>query len=367
MSDKLRIALIGCGNIARAHWRGIRYHAPRLEVAAVVDEDLLRAQAFAERTGATPFGSLAEALAAGGFEAVDIMLPHDLHEAAATAAFAAGKHVVLEKPMAPDLPSCERILDAARRAGTVFMVAEQAQYWPDIIEARRLIDAGRIGTVLGARACFYDPLPDMPAGAKPWRFELARAGGGIAIDGCAHWIRPLRMLLGEVEETIAVTRRHIDGMEGESLVQALLRFRSPQRGSARGYPSQEKSPQRGSARGYPSHGSGVVASFDSLLHAGPVAATEDFRVTGTAGELVIEHGPEGRLLLVDADHPQGEKLMDAFPGKVDSYGVELHDFSLAVLDGRPLAATPEFSLGELRTALAMYRSASSGRWEKVWD
>lgn len=337
MSDKLRIALVGCGNIARAHWRGIRYHAPRLEVAAVVDEDLARAQAFAERTGAKAYGSLAEALAAGGFEAVDIMLPHDLHEDAATAAFAAGKHVVLEKPMAPDLASCERILDAARQAGTVFMIAEQAQYWPDIAEARRLIDAGRIGTVLGARACFYDPLPDMPAGAKPWRFELARSGGGIAIDGCAHWIRPLRMLLGEVEETIAVTRRHIDGMEGESWVQALLRFRT-----------------------------GIVASFDSLLHAGPVAATEDFRVTGTAGELVIEHGRDGRLLLVNDEHPSGEKLMAAFPGKVDSYGLELHDFSLAVLEGRPLAATPEFSLGELRTALAMYRSTASGRWEKVW-
>ena len=338
MANKLRIALVGCGNIARAHWRGIRYHAPRLEVAAVVDEDLERAQAFAERTGAKAYGSLAEGLAADGFEAVDIMLPHDLHEPAASAAFAAGKHVVLEKPMAPDLASCERILGAARQAGTVFMIAEQAQYWPDIAEARRLIDAGRIGTVLGARACFYDPLPDMPAGAKPWRFELARSGGGIAIDGCAHWIRPLRMLLGEVEETIAVTRRHIDGMEGESWVQALLRFET-----------------------------GVVASFDSLLHAGPVAATEDFRITGTAGELVIEHGREGRLLLVDADHPQGEKLMDAFPGKVDSYGLELHDFSLAVLEGRPLAATPEFSLGELRTALAMYRSTASGRWEKVWD
>ena len=338
MANKLRIALVGCGNIARAHWRGIRYHAPRLEVAAVVDEDLPRAQAFAERTGAMAYGSLTEALAAGGFDAVDIMLPHDLHEAAATAAFAAGKHVVLEKPMAPDLASCERILKAARQAGTVFMIAEQAQYWPDVAQARRLIDAGRIGTVLGARACFYDPLPLNPAGPKPWRFELARAGGGIAIDGGAHWIRPLRMLLGEVDETVAATGRHIDGMEGESWVQALLRFES-----------------------------GVVASFNALLHAGPVAATEDFRITGTAGEMVIEHGREGRLLLVDDDHPQGEKLMDAFPGKVESYGAELRDFSLAVLEGRPLAATPEHSLGELRTALAMYRSVASGRWEKVWD
>ena len=59
--------------------------------------------------------------------------------------------------------------------------------------------------------------------------------------------------------------------------------------------------------------------------------------------------------------------MQTFPGKVDSYGVELHDFSLAVLDGKPLEAAPAFSLGELRTALAMYRSVDTRCWEKVWD
>ena len=57
--------------------------------------------------------------------------------------------------------------------------------------------------------------------------------------------------------------------------------------------------------------------------------------------------------------------MRAFPGKVDGYGAELRDFRLAVLEGKPLDAAPEHSLGELRTALAMYRSAES-RWEKVW-
>lgn len=58
--------------------------------------------------------------------------------------------------------------------------------------------------------------------------------------------------------------------------------------------------------------------------------------------------------------------MHAFPGKVDSYGAELRDFSLAVLEGKPLDAAPDYSLGELRAALAMYRSAESRRWEKVW-
>ncbi len=49
-----------------------------------------------------------------------------------------------------------------------------------------------------------------------------------------------------------------------------------------------------------------------------------------------------------------------------SFGYELRDFSRAVLEGKTLAASPEYSLGELRTALAIYRSAESGQWEKVW-
>ena len=338
MADKVTLCLVGCGNIARAHWRGIRYHAPKIDVTAVVDANVESAEAMAERTGAKAFSSLGQALAEGSFDAVDIMLPHDLHEQAAAEAFAAGKHVVLEKPMAHTLESAERILALAAKADGVFMIAEQAQYWPDVAKAKQLIDEGAVGEVLAARACFYDPLTHDPQAPKPWRFDLARAGGGIVIDGGAHWIRPLRMMLGEIDEAIGVSGRHVPGMEGESWAQALFRFRS-----------------------------GVTATFNMLLYDSPVGATHDFRITGTAGEIIIEHGREGRLLLFDKANPDGKEVMRAFPGKVDSFGAELHDFSLAVLDGKPLEAEPAFSLGEMRTALALYRSIASRRWEKVWD
>ena len=337
-SETLKLALVGCGLIARAHWRGIREHAPRIEVTAVVDSNPAHAEAMAERTGATAFSSLTDALEQGDFDAVDLMLPHDLHEQAAAEAFAAGKHVVLEKPMAHTLESAERILARAAKTDVVFMVAEQAQYWPDVAKAKQLIDDGAVGKVLAARACFYDPLRHDPDAPKPWRFDLARAGGGIVIDGGAHWIRPLRMMLGEIDEAIGVVGSHVPGMEGESWAQALFRFRS-----------------------------GVTATFNMLLYDSPVGATHDFRITGTAGEIIIEHGQEGRLLLFNESNPDGKELMRSFPGKVASYGVELDDFSSAVLDGTPLAAGPEFSLGEMRTALAMYRSLESRRWEKVWD
>jgi len=335
----LTMALVGCGNIARAHWRGIRNHAPRIKVTAVVDSNSDNAASMSDRTGASAYSSLSDALEQGSFDAVDLMLPHDLHEEAAIESFRAGKHVLLEKPMAPDLAACERIMKAAKEADIVFMIAEQAQYWPDIKRARELIDDGQIGQVVTARACFYDPLPanSISDDAVPWRFRLARAGGGICIDGGAHWIRPLRMLLGEVTEVIATMGSHIPKMEGESWAQALIRF-----------------------------GGGVTASFEALLSAGIVGPTEDFRITGTTGEIIIEHGSDGRLILFNDAHPQGAPVMEAFRGKVDSYGFEINDFSLAVLESKALEAPPEYSLGELRTALAMYRSVESRNWEKVW-
>ena len=338
MTDqRISLALIGCGGIAQSHWRGIQSDAPNVHVTAVVDTDAERAQAMAQQTGAHAFTSLREALAEGAFDAVDIMLPHDQHEAAAVACFEAEKHVVLEKPMAMTLDACQRIMDAATSAGTVFMVAEQSQYWPDAVKIGQMIDEGAIGEVITARA-FFGGSVGSGWGSKPWRYELAKAGGGITIDGGAHWIRPLRMWLGEIDEVVAVTGRPLADMEGESLARALLRFQS-----------------------------GTVAVFDALRAGAFMGPGEEFRVTGTEGELLVEKGREGRVMLYTREHPDGRVLLEKDAGRSASFGYELQDFALAVLEGKTLEAGPEYSLGELRTALAIYRSAETGQWEKVWD
>ncbi len=74
-----------------------------------------------------------------------------------------------------------------------------------------------------------------------------------------------------------------------------------------------------------------------------------------------------RVVLYDAEHPQGVKVREDEPqGYLLSYAGQFRDFASAALRGTPLAAGPEQALGELRTALAMERSAESRRWEKVW-
>ena len=337
MPDSLRLAFLGCGAIARYHLDGIKEHAPRIQVTAAIDVDADKAGAYAAETGGTAFVSLDEALEKGAFDAVDIMLPHDLHEQAAARCFAAGKHVLLEKPMAHDLDACARIQAAAGDAGTVFMVAENSQYWPEIVRARELIKSGVIGEVITARAAFtYEFDPYWFTEDKPWRYDRRRTGGGITIDGGSHWIRPLRMWLGEIDAVVGVLGYPLQEMEGESLTRSLLRFES-----------------------------GVTAVLDAMMIDTVFAPDPWWRVTGSKGELTIDGGFVGALRLWDAEHREGQVVMEP-RGYPQSFGPELADFAAAVLDGKALAAGPEQSLGELRTALALYRSAASGAWEKVW-
>jgi predicted dehydrogenase len=336
MGATLDMALVGCGAISRVHLPAIRAGAPRTRITVVVDVDRARAEAAAAECGARAFDSLEAALAAGGFDAVDLMLPHHLHEEVSVRCFAARKHVLLEKPLANDPAACERILEAARRAGTVFQVAENTQYWPEVLTTRRLLEDGAIGDVITARANFVvPPMPEFYGGPSPWRFDVAAAGGGIALDTGSHWIRPLRMWLGEVEAVVGATARPWRAMQGESLVRALLRFRS-----------------------------GVVASLDGLLKSPPFVPEPMFRLTGQKGEITIER--PGRVVLWTAEDPGGRQVGEE-GGYGKSYPGQFADFEAAVLDGRPLAAGPEAAVGELRTALALYRSVATGRWEPVWD
>jgi len=334
MSDTLRLALVGCGAISEWHRLGLR-DVPEIEITAVVDVDRQKAEAAAKDTGAEVFLSLDDALESGAFDAVDLMLPHGLHEPLAIQALNAGVHVLLEKPMAPRVDACQRILAAAAASPGLFMVAENSQYWPEVQIAHDLIRAGAIGEVVTAAAhLFFPPMPAYYGGDRAWRLDRAATGGGISIDTGSHYIRPLRMWLGEIDQVVAVMERPFESMEGESLTRALFRFAS-----------------------------GTVASFDLMLTAAPIGRQDMFRISGTKGEILIGM----RVVLYDAEHPQGIRVREDEPqGYLLSYAGQFRDFARGALHGTPLAAGPEESLGELRTALAMERSAASGRWEKVW-
>ena len=149
----------------------------------------------------------------------------------------------------------------------------------------------------------------------------------------------MRMWLGEIDEVVAALDYPLERMEGESLARALLRFQS-----------------------------GKVALFDAAMIETVLGPEPWWRITGTKGEILVDggFGGLGGVRLFDADHREGIRVQEA-QGYEKSFGPELLDFSLAVLSGKELEAGPEVALGELRTALAMYRSTETKRWEKVWD
>jgi predicted dehydrogenase len=336
MSETLRTAIVGCGAISHWHLDAIDRASVPITVTAAVDPDEANAQRVAERTNAVPYPSLGAALANRDFDAALIAVPHHLHEAVATEALGAGLHVLLEKPLAPTVAACDRVLATARAAGTVFMVAENAQYWPEVLTVRDLIQDGAIGDVVTARAAtFFPALGDFYGGDTPWRNDLAAAGGGVVIDTGSHWLRPLRIWLGEVDEVVAALGHPYPGMQGESLCRALLRFEH-----------------------------GTVAVFDAMLTSGAIANQPLFTVTGTKAECTIEGS--GWVKLHDGSDWKGTKVGEQ-GGYLESYEAELHDFARAVQRGTEPAASAEYATGELRLALAMYRSAETKQWEKVWS
>jgi predicted dehydrogenase len=331
---RLRLGFVGCGAIAQWHWTSLQEGAKRTDVTAVVDIDAARAQAMAGTTGGAAYTSLDDALEADAFDAALVMLPHHLHEQAAITLIDAGKHVLLEKPIAPTIDAAERILARAEASDVHFQVGENAQYWPEITAVAEAIERGAIGEIITARAWHcHPPMSEFYGGEAPWRFSTSATGGGVAIDTGSHWIRPLRRWCGELTEVLAVTGRPFSAMEGESMCRALCRFDT-----------------------------GIVGSFDILLVPWAAAPLPPFEVTGTGGELVVE--AFGTVRLFDGSDPAGEVIAEG--NYFQSYAGQIADFEAAVLDERPAAAPAAYAMGELRGALAMYRSAESRQWEPVW-
>jgi predicted dehydrogenase len=190
MSEVLRIGLLGCGGIAKAHLRGWKALADKAEVAAVADADeqaLARVQA--ELPGVAAYRDAIELVDKAPVDAVDICLPHHLHHAAILAAASAGRHILCEKPLCLDLVEAESIKNAVEAAGVTAMCAHNQLQWPALREAREILDSGRLGTPFFVRTldCFRQRIPPgAPRSLGSWRADPQKAGGGEMLDTGYH-------------------------------------------------------------------------------------------------------------------------------------------------------------------------------------
>lgn len=184
------VGLVGSGFITTVHFESF-LRAPGAKVQAVASRSAERAQAFAEKRGIPrSFGDYRRLLELPEVEIVALGVPNDLHCEMVLAAAAAGKHVVLEKPMAMTLGECDQMIAACRSAGVKLMYAEELCFAPKYVRLKKLIDDKALGKPYLLK---QSEKHDGPHAA--WFWDTARSGGGVALDMGCHAVQFFRWLL----------------------------------------------------------------------------------------------------------------------------------------------------------------------------
>lgn len=227
VSDHLKIGMVGSGYIAGIHSAAYRSvtgtflgSIPALDLRRVADTDLDRATSLASAWGWESHTANWQAVTrAADVDVVDVCTPNDLHADIAIDALNHGKHVVCEKPLAPDLTTARKMADAARVSGRLAQVCFYYRTWPAVAWAGELIDAGAIGRPLHLRSWMLQDYATDPNIDLGWRATERRAGAGALDDLGSHVLDISRFLVGEISAVQANCRSTVD-RDGPDLIDA---------------------------------------------------------------------------------------------------------------------------------------------------
>jgi predicted dehydrogenase len=150
------------------------------------------------------FQNVHEAIADPRIQSMILALPHHLHRPVAEEALAHGKHVFVEKPIATSLEDADALIRAAHKHDRILMVGDSMQWRPSVLAAKACIERGDIGNPLyfAVNSCGI-------RNVSGWRARKDQMGGGITIDVGVHYIRSLRLIMGEPESVLAIRARQV--------------------------------------------------------------------------------------------------------------------------------------------------------------
>lgn len=219
---KIRVGFIGCGRISDLHALGYKNH-PDAEIVAVNDRDLAVAETRGKAWGANKvYDDYRKMLADPEIDAVEILTPQKLHEQMVIDAAAAGKHIMVQKPMTINLASADRMLQAANASGKVYKVIENYVFYPPIRFAKQLIESGEIGAPINMRIKFVSGSSggwDVPEEAWAWRMEENVEGRGMqTFDHGHHMWSVAWFFMGDVERTCAWIDSYDDIVDCPSII-----------------------------------------------------------------------------------------------------------------------------------------------------
>ncbi|WP_339167332.1 Gfo/Idh/MocA family oxidoreductase [Paenibacillus sp. FSL R5-0341] len=228
--SKIKVAVFGCGAIAE------RRHIPEyaanenIELVAFADPIVERAEKMAETYGGKAYSSYEELLANETVDAVSVCTPNYLHAPMAIAAANAGKHVLVEKPMAVSTEEGEQMIEAAKKNGVYLMVGHNQRLMPPHVKAKEILDSGKLGKVLNFRTSFGHPGPEAWSvdGAESWFFRKEEAIMGAMGDLGVHKSDFIRYLLNDEVSEVAgfISTLHKEGTKVDDNATCLLRMKS---------------------------------------------------------------------------------------------------------------------------------------------
>ncbi len=337
--------IIGCGVIAPFHAKAIA-ELPGARLVAVADAVPERARSLASEFGGEPV-DVDALIARSDVDVVCVCVPNGAHAEMGARVAAAGKHVVVEKPIEVTLEAADRLIAACDAHGVTLSVISQHRWDQGVQALKELVDSGRLGRlVLGdAIVKWYRTQQYFDSG--DWRGTWKLDGGGALMNQGVHYVDLLQWVMGPVERVFARTRTSAhERIEVEDIAVAVLSFAS-----------------------------GAIGVLECSTAVYPGLA-ERLEVTGTGGTAIVEAGELKVRELKDEKgetSPYGGKMESSSDGKPEAAAAanptdisyighrqQLRDLLDAIETGRKPAIDGADARKPLEIILAVYESARRG-------
>jgi len=323
----LTVGLIGAGAMARVHAERVDA-IDGVEITAVASPNTAASFADAHVPGAAVYSDVESLCEDRSVDVIDVCTPTHMHRDIVEVAAAAGCHVLCEKPIARTVAGAEAIAEAVADANVVFMVGHAIRFFPEYVEAKRLVDEGAIGepgVVRARRSVSF-------GGERGWQGD-ERKSGGVLLDLAVHDLDYLRWVVGDVERVF--TRISKWGDDGENHASTTtLRFEN-----------------------------GAVGHVESTWMRLPTLPfTAAFELAGDEGLVEYDTGEVEPVAIRDADrvHVPTDPVGHDVPLARDGYRTQLDHFFDCVRGDEDPLVTVDDAIEALRLSLAAIESAETG-------
>ncbi|HUS52582.1 MAG TPA: Gfo/Idh/MocA family oxidoreductase [Thermohalobaculum sp.] len=332
-----RIALVGLGMAIKPHAESYLDLADRVEVAWAWSPSAARRAAFAERYPFPLAESLDQILADDTVTAVGIQTPPNTHLDLVRRCAAAGKHVLLEKPLEVDWPRSLALVEACEQAGVTLAIMLQHRFRSAGVRLREIIDEGTLGRPIGGHVSVLNWRPQSYYD-QPGRGERARDGGGVLMTQAIHTLDLFLTLMGLPEEVAAhASTTPVHAMETEDLVTGSLRYASGAQVSLMATTAANP--------GFP----------ETILLLCERGSAE---ISGTSLRV---HFDDGRVDILDANSSTGGTGANPMDFPHDHHRAAIADFLDAIETGRSAFANGRSVLDVHQLIGALLDSAAAGR------